>query len=211
MQQPKVFVAYPYRFSKKDYRGALRKVGRAYGVEFTYADQKITNIHILEKIVGMIDEAEFSIFDVTTWNANVALELGIAMGKGLDYYILFNPDVKEGDVPADVGGIDRLQYADYAGLSDEVSRLMRQQFGAPVKERDQETKARGAQVTSHLDAISTEIPLVISREPGLAIGGIASQMGIPVEVAKSVVRPLVAEGKLRTEGAKRGTKYFPIE
>jgi hypothetical protein len=32
----------------------------------------------------MIEEAEFSIFDVTTWNANVALELGVAMGKGLD-------------------------------------------------------------------------------------------------------------------------------
>lgn len=62
----KVFVAYPYRLSKRDYRHALRKVGRALRVEFTYADQQITNIHILEKIVGMIDEAEFSIFDVTT-------------------------------------------------------------------------------------------------------------------------------------------------
>jgi hypothetical protein len=211
MEQPKVFVAYPYRFSKKDYRGALRKVGRDYGVEFTYADQKITNIHILEKIVGMIDEAEFSIFDVTTWNANVALELGVAMGKGLDYYILFNPTIKEGDVPADVGGIDRLEYEDFAGLTSEVSRLMRQQFGAPIKERDRETKERGAEVTSHLEAISVEIPAVVRRDPGLAIGGIASQMGIPVEVAKSVVRPLVSEGRLRTEGVKRGMKYFPVD
>jgi hypothetical protein len=119
--------------------------------------------------------------------------------------------MKEGDVPADVGGIDRLQYEDYAGLTDEVSRLMRQQFGAPGEERDTETKARGAEVTSHLDSISAEIPVVVKREPGLAIGGIASQMGIPVEVAKSLVRPLVADGTLRSEGVKRGMKYYPPE
>lgn len=133
------------------------------------------------------------------------------MGKGLDYYIVFNPMMQQGDVPADVGGIDRLQYEDYAGVGSEVSRLMRQQFGAPLEERDQETKARGAEVTSHLDAIAAEIPLVVNREPGLAIGGIASQMGVPVEVAKSLVRPLVQEGKLRSEGVKRGMKYFPAQ
>jgi len=43
----------------------------------------------------------------------------------------------------------------------------------------------------------------------MAIGGIASSMGVPIEVAKSLVRPLVEEGKLSTEGQKRGMKYFP--
>jgi hypothetical protein len=36
-------------------------------------------------------------------------------------------------------------------------------------------------------------------------------MGIPVNIAKSIVRPLVVEGKLSTQGVKRGTKYFPPE
>ena len=54
---------------------------------------------------------------------------------------------------------------------------MRQQFGAPIKERDRETKERGAEITSHLDEIRSEIPHVVCRDPGLAIGGIASQMG----------------------------------
>jgi hypothetical protein len=209
MAKPQVFVAYPYSFSKADYRRAFRDVGKAYGVTFTYADEKITNKQILEKIEGMIEEAEFSVFDVTTWNPNVALELGIVRGKGSDYYILFNPDAEQAEVPADLGGIDRLQYSDYTQLGEEVSRLMRQQFGAPTKERDEKAKARGAQVTEHLEEIKSEIPVVVSRDPGLAIGGIASTMGLPVEVAKPLVRDLVAEEKPRSEGVKRGMKYFP--
>jgi predicted nucleotide-binding protein len=209
MTKPRVFVAYPYSFSKADYRRAFREVGKAYGVTFTYADEKITNKQILEKIEGMIEEAEFSIFDVTTWNPNVALELGIVRGKGADYYILFNPKSDQGDVPSDLGGIDRLQYTDYTQLSEEVSRLMRQQFGAPSRERDEAAKARGAQVTEHLEEIKNEIPLVVKREPGMAIGGIASTMGVPVEVAKPLVRDLVSEDKLQSEGVRRGTKYYP--
>lgn len=211
MAKPQVFVAYPYNFSKADYRRVFKEVGKAYEVDFTYADEKITNKQILEKIETMIEEAEFSIFDITTWNPNVALELGIARGQGVDYYILFSPNTDQGDVPADLGGIDRLQYDDYTQLEIEVARLMRQQFGAPAKEQDRKAKERGAQVTEHLDAIAKEIPLLVRREPGLAIGGIASSMGLPLEVAKPIVRDLVADGQLRAEGATRGTKYFPPE
>jgi hypothetical protein len=39
----------------------------------------------------MMTDAAFSLFDTTLWNANVALELGIAYGRGLDYYIRFDP------------------------------------------------------------------------------------------------------------------------
>jgi hypothetical protein len=43
----------------------------------------------------MIEESEFAIFDVTTWNPNVALELGIAIGSEQDSYILFNPTTQQ--------------------------------------------------------------------------------------------------------------------
>src|SRR5712675_2066735 len=168
-EKPKIFVAYPYAFKKADYRAPFKKVGKEYGVEFVYADQKITAIHILEKITEMMTDAEFSLFDITTWNANVALELGVAMGLSLDYYILFNPENEEGDVPADLGGIDRLQWTSHTELQGELSRLMRQQFGAPPEERDEKAKARGAEVSEHLDAISLEIPDIVKREPGMAI------------------------------------------
>jgi hypothetical protein len=207
--KPRIFVAYPYSFSKADYRGAFRKVGRQYGVEFMYADQRITNRQILEKISAMIHEAEFSIFDVTLWNANVALELGIAIGSEQDYYIIFDPEEGDQHPPSDLGGIDRLHYTDYAELTQEVGRLMRQQFGAPSKEKSAPSP-EGADVALGLERLQGQIPDIVRNDPGMAIGSIASSIGVPVEYAKSLVRPLIGES-LRTEGARRGTRYFPID
>ena len=60
---PSVFVAYPYVISKQDYRGAYGAVAEEFGVEFTYADEEITNKHILEKIEKkMMEDADFSLF-----------------------------------------------------------------------------------------------------------------------------------------------------
>ena len=209
-EKPKIFVAYPYSFSKADYRGAFKTVAREYGVSFLYADERITNRQILDKIVGMIEESEFSIFDVTLWNANVALELGIAIGSEQDYYILFNPTAGEEHPPSDLGGINRSQYRDYAELTDEVGRLMRQQFGAPQKEQKEAGTERGAIVVEQLEQMKVEIPELVGSSPGMQVGSIASAIGVPVEIAQNLVRPLVGT-QLRTEGAKRGTRYYRIE
>ena len=55
---PSVFVAYPYLISKQDYRGAYGVVAEEFGVEFAYADEEITNKHILEKIEKMMEDAD---------------------------------------------------------------------------------------------------------------------------------------------------------
>lgn len=136
-----VFVAYPYAFSKSEYRGAFERVGEEFGVDFSYADAAITNKQILDKIVAMIKEADFSIFDITTWNANVTLELGVARGAERTYYILFNPTVGATQVPSDLGGLDRMQYTSYAELEKELTRLMRQELGPPLKEREEQAAA----------------------------------------------------------------------
>jgi hypothetical protein len=208
--KPNIFVAYPYSFSKRDYRAAFRRVAQQYGVKFLYADERITNKQILDKIVGMIGESEFSIFDVTTWNPNVALELGVAIGSQQDYYILFNPSNGQEHPPSDLGGIDRLQYADYAELTEEVGRLMRQQFGAPREEQVEAGTERGANVLGQLEEMKAEIPEIVGRSPGMQIGSIASAIGMPVEFTQNLVRPLVG-AELRTEGAKRGTRYYRID
>jgi hypothetical protein len=57
-----VFVAYPYSFSRNDYRESFAAVGEEFGVTFLYADEQITNKQILDKIRGMIEQSTFSIF-----------------------------------------------------------------------------------------------------------------------------------------------------
>jgi len=38
---------------------------------------------------------DYCIFDISTWNPNVALEIGLAEGLGVDYYILLNRRLKK--------------------------------------------------------------------------------------------------------------------
>lgn len=199
-----IFVAYPYSFSEADYRGAFKEVSEDFDVEFVFADERITNVHILEKITGMIREAEFSLFDITTWNPNVALELGVAVGAQLDYYILFKPGDEQGDVPADLGGIDRIQYQDYAALKAGLRKLMTQQFGSP---EPQPTETGGKEIVEGMNALRDTIPRIVAAEPGLQIGGIASSLGVEVEMAQLLVKPLVGQD-LITRGIKRGTRYY---
>lgn len=73
------------------------------------ANDKITNDHLLVKISRDIKECDFAIFDITGWNANVCMELGLAKGLGKGYYILNNNSIKK-DVPSDIRGIDRIDY-----------------------------------------------------------------------------------------------------
>jgi hypothetical protein len=196
----RLFVAYPYEIPKADYRRPFTELAKAFDVEFQFADEKITNQHILDKITEMIVGARFSLFDVTRWNANVALELGIAIGGRRPYYLLFNPDDPKnpkGDVPADLGGLDRIQYRSYAELEEGLTKLLAQEFGVRRRETaDPVATFRG------------QVPKLVRETAGLRIGEIAEHLGIPIGVAQVVVRPLVASGELETTGTRRATRYY---
>ncbi len=196
-----VFVGYPYRIPAEDYRPVFQSVGEEYDVTFVFADAELTNKHILEKIAEMISATDFSLFDITYWNPNVALELGIAYGRGLDYYILFDPTKEAADVLSDLRGIDRIEYQTYAQLRQELAKLIRDQFGAP------EESAPGSGVMEQIEAMRARVPEILATDPGLSIGGIASSLGVPIELAQTIAKPLVGR-VLETRGVRRGVKYY---
>jgi hypothetical protein len=67
---------------------------------------------LLETIKELIVEADFSLFDLSGWNANVALELGLAHGlRRKPYYILSNRSMNS-DVPSDIQGLQRIEYVE---------------------------------------------------------------------------------------------------
>jgi hypothetical protein len=79
-QRKQVFVAYSYRlYPKADYRKVYKELEEKFDVTFIFADEKITNMHIMKKIETFIRGSDFSIFDISGWNPNVTLELGFAM------------------------------------------------------------------------------------------------------------------------------------
>ena len=195
-----IFVAYPYTlFDKADYRKPFAELGKAFDVQFVFADQKITTLHILQKIADYIRSSRFGIYDISGWNANVTLELGLAYGMNERAYVITNPKQHAvGEVPSDLRGLDRLQYNSFSELQAAVEQILNQEL--PI----QPTHTVEGQLVNLRD----QVEKLINESEGLKITDIATLLGVSVDVAKVVVHPLVNKS-LRTEGARKGTRYFP--
>lgn len=117
---PNVFVGCPYggKFKFQSFRSTLDKLP----FRFIYADTTLETKHLLEILRRNITTADFCIFDVSTWNANVSLELGLADGLEAEYYILVNKKLSKG-VPADIQGIQRIEYESYDDFDQQKGLL----------------------------------------------------------------------------------------
>lgn len=114
------FVAYD--FNMKDKENFVNAIKTAFGgtqLNGYYADLEIqaNGQHILKKIEDMIIGTNFGIYDLSTGNLNVYLELGIARGAKKRFYIILK---KGTPIPADLQGIDRIEYDNYKSLTEEI-------------------------------------------------------------------------------------------
>lgn len=197
--QRQVFVAYSYSlYPKADYRRVYQELSKAFQVQFVFADEKITNLHILQKIADYIRTSRFGIYDISGWNANVTLELGLAFGLNERAYIAIDPSKTPiQEVPADLRGIDRIQYSSYAELQAGLETLLAQEL--PV--------ARTHEAENQMKQLREQTMSLVRQSEGLKIGDIAQALGVSIDLAKVVVKPLVGPD-FRIEGIKRGAKYF---
>lgn len=198
MAKLSVFVACPYTlYPLDDFKAVFTGLEREYPVKFRFADEQITSQHILDKIEGYIRDSDFSLFDVTGWNANVALELGIAVGAQRQYFILFNPKLEtRGDVPTDIRGKDRIQYESNQQLDAKLRILLQQQL---PKEQEQSENA--------FARITDSVRRTLDEKPGLTINQLAELVGEEKGLVQSVARLLVQSGDLTTTGNTKGTRY----
>lgn len=196
-----VFVAYAYNiYDQRDYRKVYVSLEKAFGVKFIFADEKITNMHILQKIISYIRGSDFSLFDISSWNPNVTLELGIALATSDDWYICFNPeqtDVKE--VPSDIRGLDRIQYTSFSELEDRLSVLMDQWY----------PKSTRTTVDDYFGKAIGDVLELLHRQPGMKVNEIAEVLGMNSRMAQVAVSQLMIDQRIRVEGKTRAAKYFP--
>ncbi len=109
---PSVFVGCPYggKFPFQQFRTALNRLP----FRWYYGDTHLSTKHLLGILTTYIKAVDYCIFDISLWNSNVALELGLAEGLGVEYYILLNRKLSKG-VPADIQGLQRIEYENTAG------------------------------------------------------------------------------------------------
>jgi hypothetical protein len=110
---PSIFVGCPYgkKFPFVTFRAALNRIP----FRWYYADTHLSTKHLLGILTSYIKAVDFCIFDISLWNPNVALEIGLAEGLGVEYYILLNRNLSKG-VPADVQGLQRIEYDEPKGF-----------------------------------------------------------------------------------------------
>lgn len=197
----KVFVAYSYRlYPDEAFRQTFKTVGTAFQIEFVYADERITNEHILDKISRMIQEARFSIFDISDWNPNVTLELGIARGSGRRWFIAIDPSKATGEIPeapADLRGFDRIQYSTFSELQRGLTRLFAQEF-PPESSADP------------LAPLRTRIVSALESSPGMSATDISTAVGVTLPLTQLLLRQMRDDGQIEARGQTRATKYYPV-
>ena len=200
LRKRQVFIAYPYgSINRKDYRGVFTQLGRAYDVNFVYADEKLTNRQIAEKIRRQIEGSDFSLFDISGWNANVAFELGIAYEMGPNWYICFNPKINQQvEVPSNIRGLDRVQYCGFDDLQEKLTPLMEQWYPPDTRVTLNEFEEKIK------DGV---IKLLGSHSDGLPVKNIAEGARINLEMAQVVVRQLKKEKKLIQVGKNFTARY----
>lgn len=193
-----VFVAYSYKlYPKADYRKVYKELEEKYDLTFIFADEKITNMHIMKKIETFIRGSDFSIFDISGWNPNVTLELGFAMPVSDQWYIAIDPSKTETkEVPSDLRGLDRIEYSSYSELSDKLSILIEQRY--PKRQR--------GGIEEFLEQRRIQIRELLQEHPGLTITSLAQLLEVEVPVAQLAIKPIVRE--FETRGVKKSTKYY---
>ncbi len=191
-----IFVAYPWALydDRVAYKRAYTNIERALTVKFVFAEERVTTGTVLEKIIVMIENAAFGIYDVSSWNANVTLEYGVARGLGSDAYIAFNPDKTDpNDVPSDVRGYDRLQYRDLDELQRAVEDLVVQVLGT------------GTHTPDPMEEERQRVLRAIGERPRSTARQLAEQTGMKLDLVQMLLRRSVADVSIT--GQTRGTKY----
>lgn len=129
-RMPNVFVGHP--FASRFPVTKFRKIFKDLPFNVIYGNTDLQTKHLLNIMKSNIGKADFSIFDLSDWIPNVALELGLAEGlkkrPGKNYYIVLNTR-RSSDVPSDIRGIQRLEYTSYdfkpeVGLGDLLLRYI---------------------------------------------------------------------------------------
>ncbi len=158
-------------------------------------------MHIMQKIISYIKGSEFSIFDISGWNPNVTLELGFAMAVNDNWYISYNPNhTPTNEVPSDIRGIDRIQYQSLTEYGEKLTALVAQRFPR---------SSRASPIADYIAQLQDSIILLLHKNPGMKMAEIAEVLEVNVSVAQVALRPLLAE-KIRSTGAKKGTRYFLV-
>jgi hypothetical protein len=121
-----VFLAIPFTEKYHAVSDAIVEALQSLGYKPFKADESTGNISIFCKICQGIQEAKYVVCEVTEWNPNVFLELGMAIGLG-KYVVLLREEGSKLLVPSDLRGVEHVNHLGKGGTK-ELKRSLRKLF-----------------------------------------------------------------------------------
>src|SRR2546427_12758399 len=120
-----IFLAEPYDNERSLREATIRDALKAYRV--LVAEEQITNLDFLHKVIRQIQTADYGIADLTGHNPNVLLELGIMYGmRRPALLLLMGPETST--FPSNIKGIEQVRYRDYLELGNKLQNAMANVF-----------------------------------------------------------------------------------
>jgi hypothetical protein len=206
---PKIFVAcsYRYPFDKKGLESCLRNLP----VTVHFLDSKLKTKQLFKLVRESLAQADFSLFDVSTWNANVSMELGLAEGRNSPYYILLNSRQKKG-VPADLQGLQRIEYTSFHGRDRSLEFQFVKYFLSGLTYTRRTSARFGADPKREKLVIAALRILGFLRDHGEIkldqVQGIAKGLNLRLADRKRVLKALHDVGVVRLQ---KGSKYYALD
>lgn len=197
-----IFVGHDFKYPPlRRYRRPFEKLAAKYNIDFKFADELHRADHLLDQIEELIERSDYSLFDVSTWNRNVFLELGFARGRRRPNALLFRPASgllwqlgfsREGyaDVPSDIKGLRQIRYSSERSLGLQLDDLVRELMPNADLSRTQ-------------NLLTMRVEEHIGRHArGLSVREISSHFNIDKELASASVRNLLNLGRIERVGTR---------
>jgi len=121
------FISEPYNKERKPREKAIKEAIKGY--PHIIADHKAMNIALTCKVCQQIQSAQFGIVDITGFNENVLIELGMLYGFNKPVVILVKHSEKTKiNVPSNIIGIEQIRYKDFDDLTKKLRNLLTSLF-----------------------------------------------------------------------------------
>lgn len=118
------FIAEPYDENREPREQAiLRAID---GFPYSIADENIMNIALTCKVCQEIQSSQFGIVELTPFNENVLIELGMLYGFGKPVVLLKKENANQPDIkiPSNIIGIEQVRYDDFSDLSIQLKNAI---------------------------------------------------------------------------------------
>lgn len=134
------FISEPYDEKRSEREKCITEAIKGYN--FIISDHNQTNISITCKICGQIQSSYFGIVDITNYNKNVLIELGMLFGFNKPVVILlkrsksrfFGKDKTQIGIPSIIIGMAQIRYDDFVELETKLKKSLTTLFEISKKQ-----------------------------------------------------------------------------